>query len=44
MGAFRNCMEARAAGAAPVRRGEPAYSPHLDKDRGGVGCKPYRGK
>ncbi|WP_276801858.1 excalibur calcium-binding domain-containing protein, partial [Cellulomonas iranensis] len=24
--------EARAAGAAPVRRGEPGYGPHLDRD------------
>lgn len=26
-GAFANCSEARAAGAAPVRRGEPGYGP-----------------
>ncbi|RYD79542.1 MAG: excalibur calcium-binding domain-containing protein, partial [Verrucomicrobiaceae bacterium] len=31
-GAFRNCTEARAAGAAPVRRGQPGYGPHLDRD------------
>jgi hypothetical protein len=38
--AFRNCDEARAAGAAPVRRGEPGYGPHLDRDNDGVGCEP----
>jgi len=38
-GAFRNCTEARAAGAAPVRRGDPGYGPHLDRDNDGVGCE-----
>lgn len=38
-GAHRNCTEARAAGAAPVRRGEPGYGPHLDRDGDGVGCE-----
>jgi hypothetical protein len=37
--AFRNCSEARAAGAAPVRRGDPGYGPHLDRDNDGVGCE-----
>lgn len=36
---FRNCSEARAAGAAPVRRGDPGYSPKLDRDGDGVGCE-----
>ena len=40
--AFRNCSEARALGAAPVRRGDPGYGPHLDRDGDGVGCEPYR--
>lgn len=43
-GAFRNCTEARAAGAAPVRRGDPGYGPHLDRDGDGIGCEPYRGR
>ncbi|MCB2061940.1 MAG: excalibur calcium-binding domain-containing protein, partial [Novosphingobium sp.] len=43
-GAFRNCTEARAAGAAPVYRGQPGYGPHLDRDNDGVGCEPYRGR
>jgi len=37
--AFRNCTEARAAGAAPVRRGDPGYGSHLDRDNDGVGCE-----
>jgi hypothetical protein len=37
--AFRNCAEARAAGAAPVRRGDPGYARHLDRDNDGVGCE-----
>lgn len=41
---FRNCDEARAAGAAPVHRGDPGYGPHLDRDNDGVGCEPYRGR
>ena len=42
--AFRNCTEARAAGAAPVYRGDPGYGEHLDRDNDGVGCEPYRGR
>lgn len=41
---FANCAEARAAGAAPVRRGDPGYGAHLDRDNDGVGCEPYKGK
>ena len=36
---FANCTAARAAGAAPVRRGDPGYASHLDRDRDGVGCE-----
>ncbi|MEU0402470.1 excalibur calcium-binding domain-containing protein [Streptomyces sp. NPDC006197] len=36
---FENCAAARAAGAAPVRRGEPGYSSHLDRDSDGIGCE-----
>ncbi len=35
---------AHGAGAAPVRRGDPGYGPHLDRDNDGVGCEPYRGR
>ena len=38
-GAYRNCAAARAAGAAPVYRGQPGYGPHLDPDGNGVGCE-----
>ena len=36
---YANCSEARAAGAAPVRRGQPGYGSHLDRDNDGVGCE-----
>ena len=36
---YRNCSEARAAGAAPVRRGDPGYGSHLDRDNDGSGCE-----
>ncbi len=36
---YRNCSAARAAGAAPVLRGEPGYSRRLDRDGDGVGCE-----
>lgn len=38
-GPFANCAAARAAGAAPVRRGDPGYASHLDRDGDGVGCE-----
>lgn len=38
-GAFPNCSAARAAGAAPVRRGDPGYGSHLDRDNDGIGCE-----
>ena len=37
--AFPNCSAARAAGAAPVRLGDPGYGRHLDRDGDGVGCE-----
>lgn len=40
--AFRSCAAARAAGAAPLHRGEPGYSERLDGDHDGVACEPYR--
>jgi hypothetical protein len=39
---FRNCTQARAAGAAPVYAGDPGYGEHLDGDSDGIGCEPYR--
>ena len=43
-GAFRSCAAARAAGAAPLLRGEPGYGPHLDRDSDGIACEPNRGR
>ncbi|HEX6423822.1 MAG TPA: excalibur calcium-binding domain-containing protein [Acidimicrobiales bacterium] len=36
---FRNCSEARAAGALPLREGDPGYGPHLDRDGDGRACE-----
>ena len=38
-GPFKNCDAARAAGAAPVRIGQPGYGTHLDRDGDGIGCE-----
>ena len=36
---YKNCSQARAAGAAPIYRGEPGYRPALDRDRDGIACE-----
>lgn len=36
---FSSCREARAAGAAPIRRGQPGYSGRLDRDGDGIACE-----
>jgi len=36
---YENCDAARAAGAAPVHRGDPGYGPHLDGDGDGSACE-----
>lgn len=36
---YPNCAAARAAGAAPVRAGQPGYGRHLDRDGDGLGCE-----
>lgn len=36
---YANCSEARAAGAAPLYRGEPGYRSGLDRDNDGVACE-----
>lgn len=36
---FANCSQARAAGAAPMRAGDPGYARHLDRDGDGIGCE-----
>ena len=36
---YDNCSEVRAAGNAPIRRGDPGYGPHLDGDDDGIACE-----
>ena len=36
---YANCAAARAAGAAPIRAGDPGYGAHLDRDLDGIGCE-----
>lgn len=36
---YENCDAARAAGAAPVHRGDYGFGPHLDRDNDGIGCE-----
>lgn len=38
-GYFKNCAAAKAAGAAPLRRGHPGYSRALDRDGDGIACE-----
>jgi hypothetical protein len=35
---FQTCAEARAAGKAPLHRGQPGYSRALDRNGDGVAC------
>lgn len=41
---YRNCDAARAAGAAPIYRGEAGYRAVLDRDEDGIACEPWRGR
>lgn len=36
---YPNCAAARAAGAAPMHRGDPGYRPPLDRDNDGIACE-----
>lgn len=36
---FRNCKAAKAAGYSDMKRGEPGYSPNLDRDNDGIACE-----
>lgn len=38
---WRGCDDARAAGTAPIYRGEPGYRPKMDGDDDGIACEPY---
>ena len=41
---YRYCDEARAAGAAPLYRGQPGYRSKLDRDGDGIACEPSIGR
>ncbi|HEX8481972.1 MAG TPA: excalibur calcium-binding domain-containing protein [Allosphingosinicella sp.] len=41
---FPGCNEVRAAGLAPLLRGEPGYRPEMDGDDDGIACEPHRGR
>ncbi len=36
---YKNCAAVRAAGKAPLHRGDPGYSRKLDRDGDGVACE-----
>jgi len=36
---YANCAAVRAAGKAPLYRGQPDYAPHLDRDNDGIACE-----
>lgn len=36
---YKNCSEVRAAGKAPLYKGDPGYSTKLDRDKDGVACE-----
>ena len=36
---YANCKEAKAAGAAPLYRGDPGYREDLDGDKDGIACE-----
>ncbi|MFI7234452.1 excalibur calcium-binding domain-containing protein [Streptomyces cyaneofuscatus] len=37
---YENCDAARAAGAAPLLRGDPGYRDELDREGDGIACEP----
>jgi hypothetical protein len=39
---YRDCNAAYAAGAAPIRIGEPGYESRMDGDGDGIACEPLR--
>lgn len=41
---FRNCAHARSQGRWNIPRWDPSYRPHLDRDRDGLACEPWRGR
>ncbi len=41
---YPGCNAARAAGAAPIYRGQPGYRAEMDGDDDGIACEPHRGR
>ena len=41
---YRNCEAVRAAGKAPLTRGQPGYARHVDRDDDGIACGPWFGR
>jgi hypothetical protein len=41
---YASCDDARAAGRAPIRSGEPGYRSELDDKGDGIACELHRGK
>jgi hypothetical protein len=41
---FSGCNQVRAAGLAPLYRGQPGYRAGMDGDNDGIACEPYRGR
>ena len=39
---YPGCNAARAAGAAPIYRGQPGYRVEMDGDLDGIACEPHR--
>ncbi len=36
---YKNCAEAEAAGVTPIKKGDPGYAAHLDRDGDGIACE-----
>jgi Excalibur calcium-binding domain len=41
---YAGCNQVRAAGLAPLYRGDPGYRAGMDGDDDGIACEPYRGR
>lgn len=41
---YPGCNAVRAAGAAPLYRGEPGYREEMDGDDDGIACEAYRSR
>ena len=41
---YPGCNAARAAGAAPIYRGQPGYRAEMDGDDDGIACEPHRNR